>query len=151
VATSEERRVKNPKELIKSHKLPCGPTTINADGVCRRRLRDRFDVLLDKLTRETHPEGKDGEVDEIDDEFEKLKETEKKQEEIERQLEQEYVRVDQELQRKMNEETPEQKKERMIEEGKMKAEVKKEVLKYEEKLMGNSKLLQDPTGKIKKR
>jgi hypothetical protein len=39
----------------------------------------------------------------------------------------------------------------MIEEGRMKAEVKKEVKNYEEKLMGNSKMLQDPTGKIKKR
>jgi hypothetical protein len=146
-----EKRVKNPKELIKSHKLPCGPTTINADGVCRRRLRDRFDVLLDKLTQDTHPEGKDAEVDEIDDEFEMQKEAEKKREEIERQLEQEGVMFDQELQRKLKEETPEQKKKRMIEEGKMKAEVKKEVLKYEEKLMGNTKLLQNPTGKIKKR
>ena len=51
----------------------------------------------------------------------------------------------------MREETPDQKKKRLIEEGKMKADVKKEVMKYEEKLMGNSKLLQDPTGKIKKR
>jgi hypothetical protein len=33
----------------------------------------------------------------------------------------------------------------------MKAEVKKEVLKYEEKLMGNSRLLQSQSGKIKKR
>jgi hypothetical protein len=114
-------------------------------------LRDRFDVLLDKLTQDTHPEGKDAEVEEIDDEFEMQKEAEKKREEIERQLEQEGVMFDQELQRKLNEETPEQKKKRMIEEGKMKAEVKKEVLKYEEKLMGNSKLLQDPKGKIKKR
>lgn len=146
-----EKRVKNPKELLKSHKLPCGPTTVNAEGVCRRRLRDSFDILLDKLTQETHPEGKDVEMDEIDDEFEMKKEAEKKREEIERQLEQDGIRFDQEIQKKMNEETPDQKKKRLVEEGKMKADVKKEVMKYEEKLMGNSKLLQDPTGKIKKR
>ena len=126
-----EKRVKNPKELLKSHKLPCGPTTVNAEGVCRRRLRDSFDILLDKLTQETHPEGKDVEMD--------------------RQLEQDGIRFDQEIQKKMSEETPDQKKKRLIEEGKMKADVKKEVMKYEEKLMGNSKLLQNPTGKIKKR
>jgi hypothetical protein len=39
----------------------------------------------------------------------------------------------------------------MIREGKLKADVKKEVKEYEEKLMGNSKLLQDISGKIKKR
>jgi hypothetical protein len=39
----------------------------------------------------------------------------------------------------------------MIEEGRMKAEVKKEVKEYEEKLMGNSKMLQRRDGKINKR
>ena len=114
-------------------------------------MRDSFDILLDKLTQETHPEGKDVEMDEIDDEFEMKKEAEKKREEIERQLEQDGIRFDQEIQKKMSEETPDQKKKRLVEEGKMKADVKKEVMKYEEKLMGNSKLLQSPTGKIKKR
>lgn len=126
MAASEERRVKNPKELIKIRKLPCGPVTIGIDGTCRRRLRDNFDALLDKITQETHPEGTDPEILEMEEEVE-IPEPEKP------------------------EETEEEKKKRMIEEGKLKADVKKEVSKYEEKLMGNSKLLQDPTGKIKKR
>jgi hypothetical protein len=49
------------------------------------------------------------------------------------------------------EESRDEKKERLIKEGKLKAEVKKEVQKYEEKLMGNSKLLQRTDGKIEKR
>lgn len=118
--------MKNPKELIKIHKLPCGPVTIGIDGTCRRRLRDNFDALLDKLTQETHPEGADSEILEMEEEVE-IPEPEKP------------------------EETDDEKKSRLVREGKLKADVKKEVLKYEEKLMGNSKLLQDPTGKIKKR
>lgn len=118
--------MKNPKELIKIRKLPCGPVTIGIDGTCRRRLRDNFDALLDKLTQETHPENVDPEILEMEEEVE-IPEPKKP------------------------EETGEEKKKRMIEEGKLKADVKKEVSKYEEKLMGNSKLLQDPTGKIKKR
>lgn len=49
------------------------------------------------------------------------------------------------------EETDEEKKERLVQEGKLKAEVKHEVEKYKEKLMGNSKMLQNTSGKIKKR
>jgi hypothetical protein len=49
------------------------------------------------------------------------------------------------------EETRDDKKKRLIEEGKLRAEVSKEVGKYKEKLMGNSKLLQNTSGKIKKR
>ena len=49
------------------------------------------------------------------------------------------------------EESRDDKKKRLIEEGKLRAEVSKEVGKYKEKLMGNSKLLQDPSGKINKR
>jgi hypothetical protein len=48
-------------------------------------------------------------------------------------------------------ETDKEKKERLIKEGKMKAEVKHAVEKYKEKLQGNSKLLQDTSGKIPKR
>jgi hypothetical protein len=36
----------------------------------------------------------------------------------------------------------------MIDEGKLKAEVKVKVKKHEEKLMGNSKLLADPKQKV---
>lgn len=126
MAAPEKKRVKNPKELIKIRKLPCGPVTIGIDGTCRRRLRDNFDALLDKLTQETHPEGADPEILEMEEEVE-IPEPEKP------------------------EETDDERKNRLVKEGKLKADVKKEVSKYEEKLMGNSKLLQDPTGKIKKR
>ena len=116
----------NSKKIIKSHKLPCGPMTIAIDGVCRRKLRDHFDALLDRLTQETHPEGVDADILELDEEVE-IPEVEEP------------------------EETDKEKKERLIKEGKLKAEVKKEVQKYEEKLMGNSKLLQRTDGKIEKR
>ena len=100
--------------------------TIAIDGVCRRKLRDHFDALLDRLTQETHPEGVDADILELDEEVE-IPEVEEP------------------------EETDKEKKERLIKEGKLKAEVKKEVQKYEEKLMGNSKLLQRTDGKIEKR
>jgi hypothetical protein len=116
----------NPSKEIERHRLPCGPVTVGIDGVCRRRLRDHFDALLDRLTQETHPEGADREILEMEEEVEipEVKEPE---------------------------ETDEEKKERLISEGKLKADVKKEVQKYEEKLFGNSKMLQSQSGKIKKR
>lgn len=115
----------NTKKEIERHKLPCGPVTISIDATCRRRLRDHFDALLDRLTEETHPEGVDEEILEVDE-----------------------VEIPEEPE---PEETDEEKKERMLQEGKLKAEVKVEVEKYKQKLMGNSKMLQDPSGKIKKR
>jgi hypothetical protein len=116
----------NPKKEIERHRLPCGPMSISVDGVCRRKLRDHFDALLDRLTQETHPEGVDTEILEMEEEVEipEVKEPE---------------------------ETDKEKKERLIKEGKLKADVKKEVQKYEEKLMGNSKMLQSQSGKIAKR
>jgi len=111
----------NTKREIERHRLPCGPVTVAIDGVCRRRLRDHFDTLLDRLTQETHPEGRDEEEEDLDE-------------------------VDEE-----KEKTRAEKKERLIEEGKLRAEVNAKVKQYKEKLMGNSKLLQDPSGKIKKR
>ena len=99
---------------------------VNIEGTCRRRLRDHYDMLLDKLTEEIHPAGVDEEILAMEEKVE-IPEPEEP------------------------EETDQEKKERLIKEGKLKAEVKKEVRKYEEKLMGNSKMLQDPSGKIKKR
>ena len=115
----------NAKKEIERHRLPCGPMSVSIDGVCRRRLRDQFDALLDRLTSEIHPQGVDEEILEIDE-----------------------VEIPEEPE---EEETEEEMKERMIQEGKLKAEVKAEVEKYKEKLMGNSKMLQNPSGKIKKR
>jgi hypothetical protein len=116
----------NPKKEIERHRLPCGPVTIAIEGICRRRLRDHFDALLDRLTEETNPEGVDKEIIELDEQVELPEEKEP-------------------------EETRSQQKKRMVEEGKLKAEVKHEVEKHKEKLMGNSKMLQDPSGKIQKR
>jgi hypothetical protein len=115
----------NPKKEIERHRLPCGPMSIAIDGVCRRRLRDQFDALLDRLTQEAHPEGVEEEI-----------------------LETEEIEIPEEPE---VEESEAEKKERLITEGKLKAEVKHEVEKYKEKLMGNSKMLQNPSGKIKKR
>jgi hypothetical protein len=116
----------NPKKEIERHRLPCGPMTVGIDSVCRRRLRDHFDAFLDRLTEETHPEGVEDEILETDVEVEIPEEKEP-------------------------EESDEEKKARLIKEGKMKAEVKHAVEKYKEKLQGNSKLLQDTSGKIQKR
>ena len=115
-----------PKKLIEKNQLPCGPMAVAIDGVCRRRLRDSMDALLDRLTQETHPEGVDVDILEMEEDVEIPEEKEP-------------------------EETDAEKKKRLIREGKMKAEVKAEVEKYKEKLMGNSKLLQDTSGKIPKR
>ena len=115
----------NTKKEIERHRLPCGPMTVSIDGVCRRRLRDHFDALLDRLTQETHPEGVEEEILEVDE-----------------------VEIPEE---KKPEESDKDKKKRLIKEGKLKAEVKVAVEKHKNKLMGNSKMLQDPTGKIQKR
>jgi hypothetical protein len=114
------------QELIEKHQIPCGAMAVSVDGVCRRRLRDHLDALLDRLTKETHPEGADRDLLEMEEEPEIPEPPEP-------------------------EETRDDKKKRLIEEGKLRAEVSKEVGKYKEKLMGNSKLLQDTSGKIKKR
>jgi hypothetical protein len=123
---AQEDRSMKAKELIEKHKIPCGPMSVSVEGVCRRRLRDHLDALLDRLTQETHPEGADRDLLELDEEPEIPEEPEP-------------------------EESRDDKKKRLIEEGKLRAEVSKEVGKYKEKLMGNSKLLQNPSGKIKKR
>jgi hypothetical protein len=117
--------IMNVKKEIERHRLPCGPMTVAIDGICRRRLRDSMDVLLDRLTEEIHPEGVEEEIMEVDE-----------------------VEIPEEPE---PEETDEEKKERLVQEGKLKAEVKHEVEKYKEKLMGNSKMLQNTSGKIKKR
>ena len=127
----------DPKKLIEQHKIPCGPMAVSVEGLCRRRLRDNMDALLDRITQETHPEGRDPDDDDVEDDYKKMQEEERK--------------LEAEAEALAKEETIEEKKDRLIEEGRMKAEVKKEVSKYEEKLMGNSRLLQSPSGKIKKR
>lgn len=116
----------NVTKEIERHRLPCGAATIAIDGVCRRRLRDHFDALLDKLANEVNPEGVDKDILEMEEDVEIPEPP-------------------------APEETREEKKKRLIAEGKLRAEVNKEVGKYKEELMGNSKMLQDISGKIKKR
>lgn len=103
----------NAKEEIKRHRLPCGPMAVSIESVCRRRLRDSMDALLDKLTRETHPEGVDKDILEMEEQVDIPEDAEQ-------------------------EETEEQKKERMLREGKMKIDVKKELAKYEAKTTNDS-------------
>jgi hypothetical protein len=123
---AQEERVMKAEELIKKHKIPCGPMSVSVEGVCRRRLRDHLDALLDRLTKETHPEGADRDILEMEEEPDIPEEQEP-------------------------EESRDEKKKRLIEEGRLRAEVSKEVGKYKEKLMGNSKMLQRTDGKIEKR
>lgn len=116
----------NVKKEIERHRLPCGAASIAIDGVCRKQLRDHIDGMLDELTRQVHPEGVDPQILEMDED----------------------VIIPQPPQ---PQETDDEKKKRLIKEGKMKAEVKHEVEKYKEKLMGNSKMLQDISGKLPKK
>ena len=116
----------NAKQLIQQHKIPCGPMSVGIEGICRRRLRDHYDVMLDNLTQDTHPEGAAKEILEMEEKVDIPGLDEIK-------------------------ESKEEKKKRLIEEGKLRAEVSKEVKKYKDKIMGNSKLLQNTSGKINKR
>lgn len=138
----------NAKEEIKRHRLPCGPATVAIDGVCRKRLRDHFDSLLDRLTLETHPEGADPETDDLEDEHEMQEDAKKAREAAENTAKQDLDSFEKELESMTSHESLEDKKARMIEEGKIKADVKHEVQKYSDKLMGNSKMAQNPDQKI---
>jgi hypothetical protein len=44
------------QQQLSQHRVPCGPLSVNASGVCRRRLRDNFGTLLDRLCQETGKE-----------------------------------------------------------------------------------------------
>ena len=44
------------KKELSMHRVPCGPMSIKASGICRRRLRDNFNTLLDRLSEETGPQ-----------------------------------------------------------------------------------------------
>jgi len=103
-------------EKLKEHKLPCGPMDVSVDSVCRRRLHDHLDQLLDRLCEECNPTPPESDIPK------------------------DWMAEP--------EETMAQKKKRMIEEGKMKAEVKVKVKEHEATLMGNSKLLADPKQKV---
>jgi len=116
---------KTSTKIEELYSIPCGPMDVSADSVCRRSLRDFMDSLLDRLTREinSHPQKtpslpKDLEAGEGGTIVAKGAENE------------------------------ESRKERLIREGKLRADVSNEVRKYREQLQGNSKMLQDISGKI---
>jgi len=144
------------KELLEAHKIPCGPTSISADAICRRRLRDQFDALLDRLTELTHPSGVDEEILEMEEQVdlpEEGEEEETDEQKKERMLQEGKLKID--VKRELaayeadtsgdaeveteTEETDDEMKKRLIREGKMKADVKKVVKKYEKKIMPKPK------------
>jgi hypothetical protein len=118
--------VKTSDKIEKGFRIPCGPMDVAADAICRRSLRDGTNTLLDRLTRETNsgimkPQKIPSglEVDEGGQLVDRPRET------------------------------PDEKRSRLIEEGKLRAEVQMEVKKYREQILqGNSKLLQDISGRI---
>lgn len=117
------------EKIEKGYRIPCGPMDVSADGICRRSLKDSTNVLLDRLTLETNPEAP---------------KASKLPGELETDEEGKMVGK--------KGETTEERKARLIEEGKLRAEVQAEIKKYrEEVLQGNSKLLQDISGRIEPR
>lgn len=125
----------NHTKEIERHRIPCGAATIALDGVCRKKIGSTHTALLDRLTQEIHPEGVAQEIIGMNEKVQveepsDLEKTSKKEK---------------------PEEGEEEKKGRLIAEGMLKADVKKAVKEYEEQLMGNSKMLQDPSGKLPKK
>lgn len=156
-----------PSKLIETHKLPCGPMSVKISGVCRRRLRDEFDALLDRLTEETHQSGVDEDLLEMEEQVDLPEEPEQEEtedEKREKMLADGKLKIDvkRELakyeadtaedpkEKKDEEETDQEKKKRMIQDGKMQVDVRKVVQKYEDKVMPKPKDDPNPKGKTKK-
>jgi hypothetical protein len=112
-------------KIEKHYVLPCGPMDISAEGVCRKSLSQHMDKVLDRLTLEVNPEpppqGKLQKGLEADDDGKIVE---------------------------IPGETREEKKARLVKEGILRAEVREAIKQYQETLQGNSKLLQDITGRI---
>jgi len=155
----------NVKEELERHRLPCGPVTVSVRGVCRRRLQDRFDTILGKLSELTDQEYKapkapkghelvDGKVvakgaDQTPEEKgQKMFEEGVTKNKVKSKLKEHAASLEPEEE---PEPTLEDRRKEMLKEAKMKAEVKVKAKEHETKLMGNSRLLQDTTGKINKR
>lgn len=113
-------------KLEKAYRIPCGPVDISADGVCRKSLPKGMEKLLDRLTLETNPTPLDAKLPK-------------------------GVEIEEGLIVEARKESRDEKKARLIEEGKLRAEVRDIVKQYRESLQGNSKLLQDITGRIQTR
>lgn len=157
----------NAAKLLESHKLPCGPMSVSIDGVCRRRLKDHFDSLLDRLTEETRQSGVDEQILEMEEEPiipEEPEQEETEEEKREKMLADGKLKIDVKRElakyeaetaeepegRKEEEETDEEKKKRMIQEGKMQVDVRKVIQKYEDKVTPKPKAEPKPQGKTKK-
>ena len=144
----------NVKEEIARHRVPCGPVTVAANGVCRRRLKDIMDKLLDRLSQETSQEYKPPEAPkdhEIKDGKVIHKDVIKRNEQSVASMKEGRKKAQKEREKAAAQPTAAEQKKQMIDAAKVKVDVKLAAKEYEEKLQGNSKMLQDPTGKIKKR
>ena len=119
----------NPKEELEKRRLACGPMSVSVDGVCRRKLEEKYNTLLDRLTHEVHPEYVKPEAPK-GYEFDAKGNLVNTAEKLQKQREKDLSKVIQ----GMNHSGPG---------GKSKQPGFQEGL-----LMGNSKLLQDPTGKM---
>ena len=155
----------NVKEEIERRRIPCGPVTVAVESVCRRRLQDKFDLILGKLSELTDQEYKapeapkdheikDGKVvvkgvDQTPEaKGQKMFEEGLIKNEVKSKLKEHAASLEPE---KKPEPTPEERGKEMLREAKMKAEVKVKAKEHETKLMGNSRLLQRQDGKIEKR
>ncbi len=121
----------NPKEELEKRRLACGPMSVSVDGVCRRKLDEKYNTLLDRLTHEVHPEYVPPEAPkgyEFDAKGNLVNTAEKLQAQRDKDLSK--------VIKGLKEPGPD---------GKAKQPGFQEGL-----LMGNSKLLADPTGKITK-
>lgn len=113
------------EKIEKGYKVPCGSMDVSADSVCRRSLTSGLDKLLDRLTQEVNPlpiTPASLPKGLASDETGKM-----------------VVELGEDRDGKL---------ERLIEEGKLRAEARLAIKHYQETLQGNSKLLQDITGKI---
>jgi len=143
----------NVTEEIQRHRVPCGPVTVAAGGVCRRRLKDIMDKLLDRLSAETSQLYKPPETPKdhkIKDGKVIHKDIIAKNNKAAKAMQDGKAKARKEREKAAAEPSPAEKKKQMIDAAKTKVDVKLAAKEYEEKLVGNSKLLQDPSGKIKK-
>jgi len=118
---------------LSKHRVPCGPMSIKAAGVCRRRLRDNFSTLLDRLSQETGPQQPTG--PEMPNGYEMMPDG--------TIMSQAHLRSEE-----MKKQAKKAKKESQNDPVGKLAEALTGTLTQKHNEMGNSKLLQDTSGKI---